>query len=76
MEYVSGSATRVPFMNPRSAFLPARKRPSQEALQPIKNAPRRNFYSGARIPAELRFRPKQLGLWRGNNRSVSVGVER
>lgn len=43
MEYVSGSAARAPFMNPRSAFLPARKRPSQESLQPIKSAPPCNF---------------------------------
>lgn len=61
---------------PGAPFSPHGRGRARTALQPIKNAPRRNFYCGARIPAELRFRPSSWASGEATIGGVGVGVEK
>ena len=61
MEYVSGQPPAFRLWIP-GPCLPARKRASQQALQPIKNVLKRKIYNAAHIPAELQFHFHQLGF--------------
>lgn len=70
MEYVSGQPPAFRLWIPGHC-LPARKRASQEALQPIKNVLKRKIYNGAHIPEELRFHFRQLGFGKA---TITVGV--
>lgn len=72
MEYVSGQPPAFRLWIPGHC-LPARKRASQEALQPIKkkNLLKGKIYSAAHIPAELQFHFHQLGFGRA---TIAVGV--
>lgn len=54
MEYVSGQPPAFHLWIPGHC-LPARKRASQEALQPIKNVLKHEIYNAAHIPTELQF---------------------
>lgn len=54
MEYVSGQPPAFHLWIP-GCCLPARKRPSQEPLQPIKNVLQPKIYNTAHIPTELQF---------------------
>lgn len=54
MEYVSGQPPAFHLWIPGHC-LPARKRASQKALQPIKNVLKHKIYNAAHIPTELRF---------------------
>lgn len=70
MEYVSGQPPAFHLRIPGHC-LPARKRVSQEALQPIKNVVKRKIYNGAHIPVELRFHFHQL---RFGEATITEGV--
>lgn len=70
MEYASGQPPAFHLWIPGHC-LPARKRVSQEALQPIKNVLKRKIYNTAHIPTELRFHSRQLGFGKA---TIAVGV--
>lgn len=70
MEYVSGQPPAFRLWIPGHC-LRARKRASQEALQPIKNVLKHKIYNAAHIPTELQFHFHQLGSGKA---TITIGV--